>query len=587
MKSLSTISKNRFIIALALGFFGFNAQAQLSTISYTAENAVVTQNFDALYNVPTNTLYTNTTGAVVTSALGPWDLSAAAITNKPELAGWQITKLGGSTPDAATIQLYTSSGGNGATNFYNLGKAGIGIVSDRAIGAICNSAFSGAVGVVLINNTGKTMNSFNLSYKGEQWKNLAVAYKIAFKYATGPTSTITDISQGTFNTLPALDFTTPTITGTSTGSDGNDPAYSTLVSQTGSNFTWLPGEALVLRWDFGTAAQMAIDDVVFSASSSLSSLSYATEGAALTQNFDILSTLGSKTFYTNATGSVVTSVLGPWDLSAANIYAKNELKGWQIYKTTGNTPIAGSISMGSSPGGNATQEFYYLGNANTTGADQSLGGAFGGTMAGGFGLVLQNNTGKDLTSFTLTYTGEQWRKTNVAYTLNFKYAIGSAATITDISQGTFTAVPALNFVTPNLLNDIATDGNLDANRAVKTSTVTGISWANGTKLVLRWDCSSGQVSIDDVTFTATSASTAGLSPLKNQSLSITPTVTSDLINVTLNTKSTIIIYNTVGAQVMTTKANEGVNTISLAALNAGIYIVKAEGEIAKVLKFRI
>ncbi len=270
MTILGNIFANRFILALAFCLLGFNSQAQLSTVSYSAENAVVTQNFDALYNIATPiTMYTNSTGATVSTSLGPWDLSSAAVANKSALAGWQVAKLTGNTVAAATIQIISvSGGGSRSIAFFNIGKAGVGLVTDRAIGAGCNSALGAAIGTVFINNTGKTLTSFNLSYKGEQWYGSLVPYKLAFKYATGPTSTITDILKGTFTAVPALDFTTPNITGV-TG-DGNDAAYSTAISTAFSqpvfNINWLPGEALVLRWDYTNAfAQMAIDDVSFSA----------------------------------------------------------------------------------------------------------------------------------------------------------------------------------------------------------------------------------------------------------------------------------------------------------------------------------
>jgi hypothetical protein len=584
MKTRSLQFVNRFSLALAFGLLFSNAQAQLSTVSYTAEDAVITQNFDALNGLPKKVLYRNTTGSAVTGVLGPWDISASTVSNKSELTGWQLYRSAGTLAIGDSIMLNTSSGTNGVQNLFHLGKAGVGLVSDRALGGLFNSLLNGSLGVVLINNSGKTLTSFDLSYKGEQWGNAATAKTLAFKYAIGGADTITSIAKGAFTAVTSLNFVSPNISSVvATSFDGNDPANSATIAQTISGIVWAPGQALVLRWD-GASGQLAIDDVVFSATTSLSSLSYTTSGTAVTQNFDILSALGTKTFYTNTTGALATTAQGPWDLSSSNVYSKNELKGWQVYKTGGSTAIDGVVNMGYSPGGNATQTFFFMGSANTVGSDQSLGGNFGSTMNGAVGLVLQNNTGRELTSFTLSYAGEQWRKTNVAYTIHFKYAVGTAATISDISKGTFTAVTDLDFVTPNLLNDVATDGNLDANRVVKSHTVTGISWANGAKLVLRWDCATGQVGIDDVSFSATGPSTAVESVSTENALTVFPTVTNELINVTLATKSIVVIYNTVGAQLLTVKANEGVNTISLADLAAGVYIVKAEGKIAKVLK---
>jgi hypothetical protein len=230
-------------------------------------------------------------------------------------------------------------------------------------------------------------------------------------------------------------------------------------------------------------------------------LSYPTVGATLSQNFDILTTLGTKTLYTNSTGNAIATALGPWNLAESTIYNKSELTGWQTYKTEGSLAAGGTVEVGYGAGGNGTANFYYLGNANTAGADQSLGGNFGTAFTGGYGVVLQNNTGTDLTSFSLSYTGEQWKKTASEQTLSFKYAIGTAATIKDISNGSYTAVSLLNFVTPNTDNSTTPDGNAAGFRTAKVYTVSGISWPNGQRLALRWDCSAGELSIDDVSFT--------------------------------------------------------------------------------------
>lgn len=246
----------------------------------------------------------------------------------------------------------------------------------------------------------------------------------------------------------------------------------------------------------------------------ITNLSYTTDGSTITQNFDILASLGTKTLYINNSGSAISTALGPWDLSdATTCYGKTELTGWQVFKTSGTTNNASTIQMAASTGGNGTQNFYYLGNPNSTGSDVALGAASGTAINSAIGVVLQNNTGKTLTSFTLSYTGEQWKKVSSAQTLSFKFAIGTAASIKDISNGSYTAVSQLNFVTPNTDNTTTPDGNTTGFRTAKSYTVTGISWPNGQRLALRWDASTGQMAIDDVNFSATSLITLSTSVL--------------------------------------------------------------------------
>ena len=100
------------------------------------------------------------------------------------------------------------------------------------------------------------------------------------------------------------------------------------------------------------------------------------------------------------------------------------------------------------------------------------------------GLRLTNTSGNTLGSITVDYFGEQWRGsgTGAADVINFEYN-GSA---TGIASPGYTAVVALNFVAPNVSFLGALDGNLAANRTLKTATIGGLNWLNGTDMWLRW-----------------------------------------------------------------------------------------------------
>src|SRR5439155_19339754 len=103
---------------------------------------------------------------------------------------------------------------------------------------------------------------------------------------------------------------------------------------------------------------------------------------------------------------------------------------------------------------------------------------------------------------------EQWRDgSGGVNTLAFSYATGAAGA-TDILNGTFTAATALNFSSPQnsgLATDIALDGNAAANRTAKNATISGISWAPGQALVLKWQDTNDAgnddgLAVDDLTF---------------------------------------------------------------------------------------
>ena len=212
------------------------------------------------------------------------------------------------------------------------------------------------------------------------------------------------------------------------------------------------------------------------------------------QNFDTLPNTGSFTF----TGT------GPFELSAAvpNGVGASDLAGWSITKNSGSgANVLFKPDTGSSNSGGINS---YGASAAT---DRALGSLGSGTFAGRYGVAFVNNTGQTLTTFTVGYTGEQWRNggSNTPNKLTFAWATGA----TTLSIGTYTNVDALSFTAP-VASGTATvlDGNVAANRTVIAPvTVTGLTWAPGQTLTLRWtdtddSGSDDGIAIDDLTFTA-------------------------------------------------------------------------------------
>lgn len=132
------------------------------------------------------------------------------------------------------------------------------------------------------------------------------------------------------------------------------------------------------------------------------------------------------------------------------------------------------------------------------------------------GAKLTNNTSNVLTEFTLTYNGEQWRNAGASGTppvgpagekLLFDYSLAATA----IQTGAYTAVPALDFTAPVTAPNAALNGNLAGGGGGRvngiSATITGISWAPGADLWLRWNDANNAgdddgLAIDDVSFSA-------------------------------------------------------------------------------------
>jgi uncharacterized repeat protein (TIGR01451 family) len=182
-------------------------------------------------------------------------------------------------------------------------------------------------------------------------------------------------------------------------------------------------------------------------------VSLTTPGTAYTQNFN---TLGNNngTSYTWTNNSTLT--------------------GWYATRST----------YQASRGGSATGNLKSYGPDGNS--DRALGsiatGGTGGTGTIRYGVRLANNTGGALSSFSIAFTGEQWRDANNnAQTLAFEYQVGA----TSLTSGSWTALTALNFVSPTHSNSGALDGNATANRQSLSATLT-VTVAAGQEIWLRW-----------------------------------------------------------------------------------------------------
>jgi len=250
-----------------------------------------------------------------------------------------------------------------------------------------------------------------------------------------------------------------------------------------------------------------------------------------TQDFNTLVTTGSATWNDNST--------------VANWYAQRT--------GTGTTVVADG-------GTNTAGNLYSYGTG--TNSDRALGSlGSGGGAAGSFawGVQLRNNSSETVTNLTVAFTGEQWRNSAAAaQTVAFYYKI-SGSPITALNpnnNGTWTAVPALNFTSPITGGTAgALDGNAGANRTVISATaIPSLSLAPGEYIMLKWDDpdhtgSDHGLAIDDVTiawtvpagpantsvqFVSTSSSAAETAGTTNLALAITNFSATAATNVTIS-----------------------------------------------------
>jgi hypothetical protein len=184
-----------------------------------------------------------------------------------------------------------------------------------------------------------------------------------------------------------------------------------------------------------------------------------------TQDFNTLANTGTPAWVDNST--------------IANWYSQRTGTGTTYASNTGTTTAGNLYSFG----------------AVAPSTERALGSIGSGNAAAGsfaHGLLLRNTSGTTITNLSVAYTGEQWRRENVAaQTITFWYRISSSpiTALTPNNNTGWTSVTVLNYSSPQNLAAVgALDGNLAANRVVVPSTaIPSLSLASGDYIMLKWE----------------------------------------------------------------------------------------------------
>ena len=198
-------------------------------------------------NISSGSTITENFSGLGTSLINPF-------TSNSTLSGWYIT----------TVTLPINTGSTNSNSCYNFGIAGTNPLTDRALGAL-STATTHRFGLRLLNNGTSTIDSYDISFTGEQWRSFA-AGTLIFEYQTG--ATVTSLTAGTWTAVTALDFASITTSG-GVATDGNNPLYRTAKSAT-LTVSVAANTEIFFRWSkLGTSsAGLAIDDLSITANSS-------------------------------------------------------------------------------------------------------------------------------------------------------------------------------------------------------------------------------------------------------------------------------------------------------------------------------
>jgi hypothetical protein len=259
---------------------------------------------------------------------------------------------------------------------------------------------------------------------------------------------------------------------------------------------------------------VAVAAAVAHAHQSSAAIIYSTVASTYSQNFDSLPNTPTNT-------SLGSSPAGWTDDNSSPPAGNFSIPGFYLHHPLTQTEggANGNQRMRLGNGSANTGGFWSYGAAAST--DRAFGTVSSNTAAAVgaeqfLGMRLTNTTGLHLASFTIGFTGEQWRDGGAsagppdlrnAQSLTFDWSTNATA----LQTGVYTDVPALTFTSPVFVNTgsgAAVDGNAAANRTVFAPlTVNNINWQPGTDLWIRWSDVNNAgndhgFGIDDVTFSA-------------------------------------------------------------------------------------
>ena len=216
---------------------------------------------------------------------------------------------------------------------------------------------------------------------------------------------------------------------------------------------------------------------------------YNFTGSIITENFDTLP---------------ITNVLNAFSatIGAQAVVTGSGFDGTKISGTgTTATPLTADAGTGISGA------VYSYGAATV--AERAVGSIASGSNVMGFGFQLTNGASDAIDSVTVSFTQENWRTSSTTLNIVLASYSTSSTSSTYLSDTVgFTLASALDLVGPAFSATQPLDGNLVANQAARTLTVTGLNIPPGSSIFFRWQDANeagndAGLAIDDLSISAT------------------------------------------------------------------------------------
>ena len=156
------------------------------------------------------------------------------------------------------------------------------------------------------------------------------------------------------------------------------------------------------------------------------------------------------------------------------------LPGWTAINANGS-----ALTMALNDGSTSTGNVYNVGLTSGD-TDRAFGTLAEGTTTPVLGAVFQNNTGSVATKIAVLARMEQWRSSTnpINETVLFYYSLDA----TSLTTGNWTPVTTLNLneKLTTAVTNTAVNGNLSVNYTNMSNTISGLNWANGANLWIKW-----------------------------------------------------------------------------------------------------
>lgn len=240
--------------------------------------------------------------------------------------------------------------------------------------------------------------------------------------------------------------------------------------------------------------------------------------------------------------------------------------GWKLLETGTNA----NTTLAAGTGSATTGDSYSFGTGTAT--DRAFGALLSGSLTSTIGAQVKNSSGQNVTSITISYTGEQWRcgATGRSDRLDFQYSLNA----TSLSTGTWLDVNTLDFASPSTTSTGAKDGNAAANRSAKSETIGGLNIVNNGIFWIRWNDADATgaddgLSIDDVSIKLNAGDlTAPIISTLNPANTSTNIATSGNLVITFNEN----IQKGMAGDIVIKKTADGtvINTTAVTATNVSI-----------------